>query len=578
MRLLSRFGLDKTRGQIFAAFIVMMITILSLTVGTLYFLLSQVQKENTALYIDEIAEQVNGRIESLLSEINVLTLELAMNDRIQEQLAAELRGEETTYDDKMQLRKILIDKTAYSETIREIELFSEENSLYPIVERTIEERIDPRYLQKANQVHQVGAIVWIGRDPENPEDLLAVRRIKLEKLDYQNGGYLVIRIKPSLVEFISRDVAKAKGSLMRLLDAENNEISRMDNHDLTTNGLASIDDPKIQPNDFVTVQRKVNSTDWTLEIMIPKATLTGDFYFLKDVLMWATVLSIIVFAFLSYFLSRIITSPVKRLTRVMQQGKIGNPLENPEVYFNSEVNLLNVKYNQMVRQINYLIKSVYEKELIKSRSEIKALHSQINPHFLFNTLDSLYWAHIRKGEHELAQMVIRLADLFRYSIHTSSEDGFVTVAEELEQVKRYIYIMKIRWRERLTFVINDHPEVHDLKVPKLMLQPLLENAIVHGIEPLEAGGRVDLSIREQDGVVSFVIADNGIGMSADKLAEIRRRLGHDMKVEFTSGGKGIGLYNVCKLIQYHYGSQYGITVDSWPNEGTIITLKIPVRR
>ncbi|WP_339158553.1 sensor histidine kinase [Paenibacillus sp. FSL W8-0186] len=577
MRLLSKMGLDKTRGQIFVGFIVMMIIVLSLTVSSLYYLLSKVQKENASRYIDEIAEQASGRLESLLSEINVLTLQLAMDERVQDQLADELRGETTTYDEKMQLRKILIDKTAYSETIREIELFSEENSLYPIVEQNIAARVGERYVREANEAHQVGAMIWIGRDPQNPADLLAVRRVKVEKLDYQNGGYLVIRIKPSLVDFISRDVAKARGSIMRLLDADGNEISLAG----TEGAAASSDTPEgdgINKAEYVTVQRKIKTTDWQLEIMVLKTALTEEIHFLQDVLIWASVLSIVVFAVLSYYLSLLITSPIKRLTRVMQKGKGGNPQENPGTYFNREVNLLNVKYNQMVREINHLIKSVYEKELIKSKSEIKALHSQIHPHFLFNTLDSLYWAHIRKGDDELAQMVIRLADMFRYSIQLSGEDGFVTVAEELEQIKRYVYIMKMRWHERLQVHIHDDPAVHGLKIPKLTIQPLIENAIVHGIEPLESGGIIELTVRERDGIVSFLIADNGVGMSEAELADVRERLQNDMNVAFMSSGKGIGMFNVSKLIQFHYGSDYGIRIESRQNGGTVVEVRIPAEQ
>lgn len=577
MKLLNRLGLDKTRGQIFAGFIVMMTLVLSLTAGSLYFMLSRVQKENTALYIDEIAVQVSGRLESLLSEINVLTLELAMDDRIQERLEAELQGQTTTYDEKMQLRKILIDKMAYSETIREIELFSEENSLYPIVDQTIQERLDARHLAEANEALRVGALVWVGHDPNNPEDLLAFRRIKLEKWGYQGGGYLVVRIRPSLVEFISKDVATAKGSKMRLLDAENNEIS---SSNISTGPTASKNgtleaETGMNRDQYVMVQRKINSTDWQIEILIPKQTLTKDFYFLKDILIWASAFSIVVFAFLSYSLSQLITLPMKKLARVMQQGKKGHLAENPEVYFNNEVNLLNVRYNQMVRQINYLIESVYEKELLKSRSEIKALHSQIHPHFLFNTLDSLYWEHVKKEEGELAQMVIQLADLFRYSIQASSEDGFVTVEEELGQVMRYVSIMSMRWRDRLEFVLEDDLSVHHIEIPKLMLQPLVENAIVHGIEPLESGGRVELSIQEQEDAIAFVIKDNGIGIEADKLEEIRRKLSSESNMAFAIGGKGIGLFNVNRLIQFHYGVQFGITIDSCIGKGTRVELRIP---
>lgn len=575
MRLLAKLGLDKTRGQIFIGFTIMMVIVLSLTVGSLYYLLSKVQKENASRYIDEIAEQASGRLESLLSEINVLTLQLAMDERIQAQLEDELRGEATTYNEKMQLRKILIDKTVYSETIREIELFSEENSLYPIVEQNIAARVGERYIRETNDVRQVGAMVWMGYDPYHPEDLLAIRRIKIEKLGYRNGGYLVIRIKPSLVDFISRDVARAKGSIMRLLDADGYEISlaRSEGSDSTVD---TRQETEINKADYVTVQRKIKTTDWQLEIMVRKTALTEEIHFLQDVLIWSSVLSIAVFAVLSYYLSLLITSPIKRLTRVIQKGKGGNPQENPDLYFNREVNLLNVKYNQMVREIRHLIESVYEKELIKSKSEIKALHSQIHPHFLFNTLDSLYWAHIRKGDDELAQMVIRLADMFRYSIQSSGEDGFVTVAEELEQVRRYVYVMKMRWHERLQVHIHDEPAVHRLHIPKLSIQPLVENAIVHGIEPLESGGMIELTVRIQNGAVLFTIADNGVGMSESRLSEVRGRLQNNINRVFMTGGKGIGLYNVSKLIQFHYGQEYGISIDSRQNGGTTVEVRIPV--
>lgn len=571
MRLLKNLGMDQTKGQIFVGFILMMVLVLSLMMGSLYYLLSKVQKENAARYMDEIAVQVSGRLESLLNEINVLTLQLAMDERIQAVLGEELQGDKAAYEEIMKLRKLLLDKTAYSETIGEIELFSAQGSIYPIVDKHITERIGARYVHAADEPHQAGAIVWIGRDPEDPEYLLAVRQVRLEKLGYTAGGYLVIRIRPSLINFISRDVAKAEGSVMSLLDADRNKVST----DTDEGTLLAAGNAELRGERYVTIEETIESANWLLQISVPKKTLMKDIYFLRDVLLWSAILSGIMFAVLSYYLSLLITSPIKRLTRVMQKGKIGNPKENPDIYFNREVNQLNVKYNQMVREINHLIKSVYEKELMKSKSEIKALHSQIHPHFLFNTLDSLYWAHICKGEQELAGIVSRLADLFRYSIQSSGDDGFVWVEEELEQVRRYADIMKMRWHDRVQVIIEDYPGAASLRIPKLTIQPLVENAMIHGIEPLESGGKITLRICEADGVISFIIEDNGVGMSADRLQEIRGRLADKLNIEFISGGNGIGMFNVCKLIQLHYGEQYGLSIDSVPDEGTTVVLRIP---
>lgn len=358
---------------------------------------------------------------------------------------------------------------------------------------------------------------------------------------------------------------------MSLLDADRNKVST----DTDEDTLLAAGNAELRGERYVTIEETIESANWLLQISVPKKTLMEDIYFLRDVLLWSAILSGIMFAVLSYYLSLLITSPIKRLTRVIQKGKIGNPKENPDIYFNREVNQLNVKYNQMVREINHLIKSVYEKELMKSKSEIKALHSQIHPHFLFNTLDSLYWAHICKGEQELAGIVSRLADLFRYSIQSSGDDGFVWVEEELEQVRRYADIMKMRWHDRVQVIIEDYPGAASLRIPKLTIQPLVENAMIHGIEPMESGGKITLRIGEADGVISFIIEDNGVGMSADRLQEIRGRLANKLNIEFISGGNGIGMFNVCKLIQLHYGEQYGLSIDSVPDEGTTVMLRIP---
>ncbi|WP_155973003.1 sensor histidine kinase [Paenibacillus sp. Leaf72] len=569
----KKIGLDQTRGQIFVSFILTMSIVLLITVSSLYVLLSKVQRENAALYIDEIALQASGRLESQLNEVNVLTLQLAMDDRIQEALGLEKQGHLAVYDERMKLRRLLIEKTAYSDTIKDIELYSLSRSLYPIVEKSIGERVEERYLKQADEIHQAGAIIWIGRDPDNPEYLLAVRQVKLEKEKYAKGGYLLIRLKPSIIELATTDKAKDKGRVMRLLDENNNSMNVGEDSGL----LLSVGALEGESGDYVTVERAIRSTGWKLQIMIPKQTLTADIYFLRDVLLWASVLSIFVFALLSYYLSKFITSPIRSLTRIIQGGKHGSPRENPDQYFNREVNQLNMTYNQMVKQINYLIKSVYEIEIVKSKSEIKALHSQINPHFLFNTLDSLYWDHIRKGEQELAQTVIQLADLFRYTIHSSTQDGFVTIDEELEQVKRYGDIMKMRWRDRLAIEIDCEQQLGSVRIPKLAIQPLVENAIVHGIEPMEHGGTIKLRVREEAGVISFTVHDNGIGIDPDQLHQIRERLQNDLSIAFVTGKNGIGLFNVCKLIQLHYGKQYGLTIDSAPGAGTTIVLKIPLK-
>lgn len=570
MRLLRAWGLDQTRGQIFIGFIATMTLVLVVTVGSIYMLLAGVQKRNALQYTDEIAVQTSGRLKSLLNEINVLTLQLAMDERIQDRLADELQGQTATYAERMKIRGLMQEKTVYSETIQEMELYSLEGSVYPIFDKSIQERVGAQLVNKADESFNAGMLQWLARDPEDPDYLLAIRQIKLERLDYAKAGYLAVKVKRSLIDFIGTDDAKMKGSRMYLLD-ENNEVIASEN------GNEPLPQERAKQDRYITVNRAIEGSDWSLEIHLPKKTVMGDTLFIQYVLLGASLGSVVLFAFLSYYLSRFITSPIKKLAGVIQQGTEGGLKENAELYFNREVNLLNRKYNRMVQEINHLIKSVYEIEIVKSKSEITALHSQINPHFLFNTLDSIYWAHVAKGEKELSRYIVLLADLFRYSIMNDDGSGLVRLEQEVDQVRRYIDLMKLRWQERLTVEFQVDPATQSCRIPKLTIQPLVENAIVHGIEPLDGGGEIQISARREGLFLVVEIRDNGIGIGADKLGEIQARLQKETRRELPLNGRGIGLFNVHKLVQLQYGEESGITIVSKPGEGTTVSLRLAWR-
>ncbi len=571
MRLLKRLGLDQTRIQIFIGFIAAMALVLAMTVGSIYMLLSLQQKKNAQQYTDEIAVQMSGRLQSQLNEINVLTLQLAMDERIQELLFQERNGNRVSYEDRMQVRKMLQEKMVYSETIQEIELFSLEGSIYPMVEKNVKQRAGGKAVERADESLQAGALVWLAQDPEDSDSLLALRQVKIERLGYESGGYLVMKVKRSLIDFISAGDAKLADSTVYLTD-ENGEIIASDTlrEELLSGNLK-------KEKSFIAVSRHIPETDWMLEILLPQKMVMEGTSFIRYVLLAASAAGIIMFAFLSFGLSQLITSPVKKLSRVMQQGKEGNLQENREQYFNREVSQLNTRYNQLVREINYLIKSVYEIEIMKSKSEITALHSQINPHFLFNTLDCIYWAHISKGEKELSRSIILLADLFRYTIQSNDHNGFVTAEQELEQVKRYAELIKMRWEDRLETAFYLDPSAQKCKIPKLTIQPLVENAVVHGIEPLNGGGRLSVTINKCDSDLIVTVEDNGVGISGSKLAEIRSRLSNETHKELQVGGKGIGLFNVHKLAQLQYGEGSGIEIESVENVGTTVILKLTAK-
>lgn len=565
MTLLQKLRIHQTRVQIFVGFILVMMITLILTFSIFYYMFSNVLRDNTTNYIDEISKQTSGHLESLLNEINVLTLQLAMDERLHEILSKELHHEMATYDDRMEIRRLLDDKIGYSNTIKDIEIYSNIRSLYPIVDQTIVDRVGEKYVHESGQPFTIGSLVWMGLDQEDPEYIVGIRQVLLEKEDYKNGGYLLVRVKPSLIDFIESDVSHIEGSAILLLDGERQLISTVDqNHRLSMN-----------EEEYLTINRNIESTNWTLSMLIPKTVTDKETNLLKGILVSALIFSILLFAIMSYFLSRMITFPIKDLTITMQKGSQGQLQTNDAEYFNDEINELNTVYNKMVEQIKHLIQSVYEKEIIKSQSEVKALQSQINPHFLFNTLDMIYWDLVRKGDKHLSDVVLKLARLFRYTIKSNMDDGFVTVKDELEHIERYTDIMQLRLQQRLSVHISIPSEIEDVKIPKLILQPMIENAIKYGIEPLEDGGKISLETVINEGSISFIIKDNGAGMQAETLHLIQKNLQNGVNQQIVSKGTGIGIFNVHKLIQIHYGEQYGVNIDSARNKGTTVVITIP---
>ena len=203
----------------------------------------------------------------------------------------------------------------------------------------------------------------------------------------------------------------------------------------------------------------------------------------------------------------------------------------------------------------------------KRKSELKALQSQINPHFLYNTLDSIIWMAEGRKYEEVVLMTASLARLLRQSI--SNEDEVVPLAREVEYAKGYLTIQKMRYKDKLEFEINVEPSILNIPLIKLVLQPIIENAIYHGLKYKESKGLLQVKGFMKDGNAVLQVIDNGVGMDEETLAHIYDK----HKVNYHSNG--VGVYNVQKRLQLYYGESYGITYESEKGVGTTATITIP---
>jgi len=261
--------------------------------------------------------------------------------------------------------------------------------------------------------------------------------------------------------------------------------------------------------------------------------------------------------------------PIKRLSKAMGQVQKGDFAVRVPNKRKDEIGELTESFNYMLEEINTLIRQVYQEKIAQKNAEVQALQAQINPHFLYNTLDSINWMLIDRGEYDISDIILSLAGLMRYSIE--DENAFVPLEKEIGYVQCYLKIQKNRLEERLEYDLETEENLADEQVPKLILQPIVENAITHGIEPRNRKGMIRILIKDLGDEMLISVEDNGIGMTLKQLNHLRDEV-PDIERE---GHTGIGVRNVNRRIRLHYGEAYGISIESTYGKGTIVSLRIP---
>lgn len=272
-----------------------------------------------------------------------------------------------------------------------------------------------------------------------------------------------------------------------------------------------------------------------------------------------------VIAFLVYAMAR----PIKRLSRAMGQVQKGDFAVRVPNRRKDEIGELTESFNYMLDEINTLIRQVYQEKIAQKNAEVQALQAQINPHFLYNTLDSVNWMLIDRGEMDISDIIISLGSLMRYSIE--DEQAFVPLEREMEYVLCYLKLQKNRLEDRLEYEVEAETGLESWKVPKLILQPLVENAITHGIEPGKRKGKIRITAEDHGEEILITVEDNGQGMTPEQLKHLKEEVPDGER----DGRTGIGVRNVDRRLRLHYGDQYGLTIESRYGEGTAVRFLIP---
>lgn len=277
------------------------------------------------------------------------------------------------------------------------------------------------------------------------------------------------------------------------------------------------------------------------------------------------ILAIFISVVLSILISRSILSPIKKLVNAMHQVEDGNLDVTIDIEQDNEIGDLAKAYNLMINRVNNLVRQNKIIEKNKRKNELKALQAQINPHFLYNTLDSIIWMAESKNYKAVVIMTSALAKLFRISISKGQE--FITIEEEIEHVENYLRIQKIRYGDHLNYTISVQEDLKKCKIIKLIIQPIVENAIYHGIKNVPGGGCIDIKVAKCQDKILITVEDDGVGMSEEDINILFNK-----KYAIPKGKKlgGVGVRNVDNRIKLHYGEEYGLEIESELYEGTCV--------
>ncbi|OOM77311.1 sensor histidine kinase YpdA [Clostridium puniceum] len=308
----------------------------------------------------------------------------------------------------------------------------------------------------------------------------------------------------------------------------------------------------------------IDSTGWISVAVIPVDSILISLVNIRYFILFLGFILVSLALICANFISRSIIKPIDKLLIVIKKMGQGNFSTKVEVKRNDEIGNLVNKFNEMDDKILNLIEENYISNIREKEAIIMSLNIQLNPHFLYNTLNIINWIAIENDEKEISKMIVSLSSMLQYTAHNTEEiSNFET---DLEWLKKYIYIMQNRFEDKFNVYYEIDERINFYKVPKLFLQPFVENSIIHGFSIIDSGGILKITGRIEDTTACFVIEDNGKGMSSKRIEEIMMK----------SKDK-IGISNVNNRIQLMYGEQYGVCIKSEVNNGTKILIKLPLK-
>ena len=570
-------------------FFILVSTLTVLVVGLTFYRISFAVIRSTASQFNrQIIENVTEKVDALLGEALQTAHMIANDPAVQATLRQSLDADiGRRFSKELELDTQLAFMQSYTSDIFCVSVVGGNGSTYRSAFYTVKDE-DLRTSDWYRTIIASRTPVWFG----SHDGAFAVETtgqplisVGVPIIDKASGNCLGTVVADTEVELILNTIRSRLGDtgFIFIVDAHHNVISHPDN--LITSGKEAVlrravenfmrhGDVSATPSlrqEFLFFSKASAVTGWSIIGAIPMTELT------KDTNSIGTTISILLVAaclfdiLAALYFAGTISKPVNHLMLLMKKVEEGDFSVEMKASGRDEIGRLAESFTAMVERIRDLMGRVHDEHQKLRAAELLALEAQINPHFLYNTLDSIIWLSRGGKSADIIRLVTAMTKLFRIGISNGHE--LISIGDELEHVRSYLTIQEIRYKDKMDYRIDVPVELHHHRILKLILQPLVENAIYHGIKNVRGKGFISVSGREENGDIVLSVADSGTGMSSAQVEALRRSL--DAPGTSEDLRPGYGLKNVHERLTLFFGNGYGLSFQSEKSKGTIVTVRIP---
>lgn len=551
-------------------------------VGWLIYHVSDSRMSSSALRLSaQVMDSISEELNQMLSDVEQLGSQISADTVIQHGVQLALAGVQDREDVQLMLSKQLKRLNAYYKTVNGAYIILDGGIISKSRYYTVRQPIElPEELYRSARDHS--SIRWSVNakgsmivDNMGSGVLSAVSSLS----DPQSGrpcGVIVVEMKLDAIKR-SMSVDLGEHSNVLLIDRDSHVIAAKNAEDdavvqavqLVRNEVIGDVAEVFGCGQYFIVCARIKNSGWTVAGLVYKDFLRRDSWYILSLLICIAAGAFLLNIAVSRALRAYEMKPIMEMRRYVKQVENGEFSARLNVMREDEIGGLAASMNNMAAQIGRLLDTVQQEQERLRLAEYKALQAQINPHFLYNTLDSIDWLIWAQQNDKASEMVTALTHFFRIGLSRGSE--FIPVKDEVEHVKSYLTIQKIRYSKSFDYTVYMQESVADCRIPKLLLQPLAENALYHGIRPAGHKCQMLVNVLEQDGSILLEVRDNGIGMTKEQLQGLRNALNRCGDVRTDS----YGMCNVNDRIHILAGRKYGIEIVSEQNIGTSARMTLP---